>query len=247
MQNEEFDDITLQRYLDDDMSEQERKTFEKNIEENETLKNEVATYKTLAAGIAYQGKKAAWEKVQALEKQAEQRPTPVKPMGKNRLWYAIAASVALLITAYFIFFHTGSEPEELFAEYFEPYPALAYAPNRNDTVAENLKEQAFGAYSNENYDEAINLFQQILEKEDEPVVWFYLGNAYLAGNQPENAIQAFNKTLENNTDVTNQSQWFLALSYLANNNPDRAVDVLEQLSNTNSTYKNKAEQLLQTL
>jgi len=247
MQNEEFDDITLQRYLDDDMNEQERKTFEKNIAENESLKNEVATYKTLAEGIAYQRKKAAWEKVQALEKQAEQHQTPVKSIGKNRFWYAMAASLALLLAAYFIFFDTGPEPEELFAEYFEPYPALAYAPTRNDTTLANLQEKAFNAYSNGYFQQAIPLFKEMLIDGEDPELLFYLGNAYLAEKQPEEAIEAFETASTYDTDIKIQVQWFLALSYLANKDENSAKIELEKLAAGTSTYQSKAENILSNL
>ena len=179
----------------------------------------------------------------------EEESAPHKRKHTRQLWpyYAVAASVALLVAVFLIFFNNTPTPEELFSANFEPYPALAYAPDRADDQPDSLEKRAFGAYTNGEMPEAIRLLEQLANQEGQPAYWLYLGNAYLADGQAEKAIAALLKAEDQESPLQEQVDWYLALAYLRAGQTEEARAKLEAISNTDSYYREQAKQIFQTL
>ncbi|MEL6925086.1 MAG: tetratricopeptide repeat protein, partial [Bacteroidota bacterium] len=74
---------------------------------------------------------------------------------------------------------------------------------------------------------------------------FYQGNAFLAKNESEKAIEAFQKFMPFSDlfDFTATTQWYLGLSYLSNQQKSEAIQQLRLLEN-DPDYGNKARQVI---
>lgn len=248
MDPEESNSIRVQRYLDGDMSADERAEFEKELPQDPALRRLTATYQGLATGIRHHARLEAWEKIQQLEETHADDTIVVADSRRNTWLYAATVSILLLAFGSLYLFNIGGNTAEvLFEEHFTPYPVLAHAPVRSVETAVTLEERAFSAYSNEDYAQAVALLEKINEGEEDPLIMFYLGNAYLSAGEVEKAIPLFEKVLQRQTALSPQAQWYLGLGYLARGDREGARGVFEALAADTSSYGTKAKTILHQL
>jgi tetratricopeptide (TPR) repeat protein len=249
MNQEETNSLKIQRYLDEDMSEAERLEFEKELQQDPALESLADTYRNLSNGIRYHARQNAWNTIQKLEQQFSDEEIEITT-SRGKFWpvFAVAASVSILVIglAYIINLNLNNS-NRLFEDHFTPYQALVHAPTRSEETPLSLKERAFSAYSNENYHQAISIFEEVNAQEDDPLIWFYLGNSNLAIDNPEVAIEYFQKVLSEQTPLTPQAQWYLGLSYLAKGNKDEAEEIFGALARDTSSYGERAQSILNQL
>lgn len=248
MDQEEINDIKIQRYLDGDLEEQERLDFEKQLKANPDLQSQADRYNILSKGIRYHNRMKAWQQIEKLEAEAVSEDKEVETSNR-KVWpyWAFAASVALLVCSIVYLFFNPFDNSHLFAENFTPYPVLAGGPTRGEDDLLTLHKNAFAAYNNGNYEEAILLFEAGGDLEEDYLTLFYLGNAYLATGNYQDAILAFEKTLAYSTAFAPQSRWYLGLSYLADGDEEKARLVFKELAAGTSSYSPKAKKIMDDL
>ncbi|CAN5179528.1 hypothetical protein BH23BAC1_BH23BAC1_48680 [soil metagenome] len=246
---EEINSIKIQRYLDGDMSRAERLEFEDELQHDPALESLTENYRMITNGIRYHARQDAWNTIQQLEQEFSDEEIETTSSGRRFLpVYAVAASLSILVLglAYIIYFNLNKS-NRLFEEHFTPYQALVHAPTRSEDIPFTLKERAFSAYSNESYQQAISLFEEIDAGENDPFIWFYLGNSHLAIDNPEPAIEYFQKVLSEQTPLKPQAQWYLGLSFLAKGDKDEAKAVFGSLANDTSSYSERAKSIINHL
>jgi tetratricopeptide (TPR) repeat protein len=158
---------------------------------------------------------------------------------------AIAAVLTIAFSIYFIFNRTINE-DQLFSEYFAPSSNVSAPIVRSDNVT--LYNNAFIAYGNSNYQEALTLFENtyLISKNSE--LLFYKGNVLLALGNTTEAIAVFKKHLLYSDILTNRSHWYLALAYLKSKKIEFAKQELNALINSGERFKQKeAKELLKKL
>ena len=246
---EDSNSIKIQRYLDGDMSGAERNEFERELAVDPALKDLTDAYRNIAEGIRYRARQNAWSMIQTLEAGYTDEELQIES-SRKRAWpvYAVAASLAIIAIAFAYNSNFNfNKSDRIFAEHFTPYQALVNGPTRSGPISEAFQERAFSAYSNENYLQAITLFEEIDVQEDDPLIWFYLGNSYLAIDKPEDAIDYFLQALSQDTALTPQTRWYLGLSYLAKDDIEEAKKVFEALANDGNSYGERAKSILNQL
>ncbi|MCH7514742.1 MAG: tetratricopeptide repeat protein [Bacteroidetes bacterium] len=172
------------------------------------------------------------------------------------LWYqkpvfrAIAASVVLLVVAWFAFGPMNSvSNQELVVQYFEPY-ANTNPKTRGEVIEpKDITSEAFTAYDREDYAASIPLFEQaVKEAGDHLLNTFYLGNAYLEVGESDSAIKAFSTVVEAGKGLAGVAEWYLAGSYLQADMAEKAIATLINVRDHGETfYAEKANKLLNEL
>ena len=172
------------------------------------------------------------------------------------LWFqkpvfrAIAASVVLLVVAWFVFSPMNSvNNQELVALYFEPY-ANTNPKTRGEVIeSKDIISAAFTAYDQENFMASIPLFEQaVKEPGDYLMNTFYLGNAYLEVGDGDKAINAFSTVVEAGKGLAGVAEWYLALSYLQADMAEKAITTLINVRDHGEAfYAEKANKLLNEL
>lgn len=133
-----------------------------------------------------------------LQELEESLSTPKK---KKTNWLLVA-SVALLgsLGSYFLLFNTKVSPKELYAQNFRPYRNVVQPIVRGD---ENIDKKtiAFTYYEQKQYNEAFQLFDELVSKNlmDKNTLNFYMANALLELNRPVKAISLFLSLAEGNS------------------------------------------------
>lgn len=248
MEYQESEEVNIQRYLDGDLGEDEKSAFEAKMEADALLQEQVGAYRLLGAGIRFQKREENWEKIRELESDTASTFNLRRILFSN--WQYAAAGLAVLLAATFFIYKlliTQEDLQQLYAENFSPYPALIHAPVRGVEEPKTVEGKAYAAYSNEEYEEAIDFFQIILKEKEDPFVRFYMGNAFLVSGKYKEAIIAFESVLQADTILIDQSKWYLGLSFLAEGDKENALIVLKELSAGSSTYSKKAESIIYQL
>lgn len=245
MKPEENIEIRIQQYLDGELSDEQRLDLEEQIASDSSLQEKLSSYALLADGIRFNARKENWEKIQLLEQEAA-IDTEIR-LDRDYKWYYVAASICAIVAAAILIYkviYKQTDLGDLYAENFSPYPALIHAPVRGPENPVTIEEKAYAAYSNEAYEEAITGFTTMLEEREDPMVNFYLGNAYMASGNYEAAIKSLEKSIETPMVLETQARWYLGLSYLAAENRELALIQFNELAKGTSTYSEKAKTIL---
>lgn len=253
----------IEAYLEDTMSPQARLEFEQRLKEDQELADtwklnqevdraihpKIVDMANLLEGLGDEF---------AQDYQQKQAPESQKPKSAMRpfLIFLLVGIIALL-TAFFWWNskeETPANPEQIFAEAYEPYPISTTIRSTEDPLFSEL-EIAQKAYENGAYTTAIEALKTLLEdgnstEKDIIEVRFYKGLSHLGNENIPAAKQELDIVLaSNNLAYIQQTQWYLALIELKNNNPTAAKVYLNNILavTEEGKYAKKAKGVLREL
>ena len=150
--------------------------------------------------------------------------------GKKGSWlFKIAASIVLVLLSVFAIYQAidGSKSnQELFAEYFQPYPDLI-SVRIIDSQEANWKK-GLKSYQLGKYEESLEFFEgSIPSAEYQKDVTFYHAVSLLALQRIDEAVVLFQSIKE--SKYRPQVNWYLALAYLHNDEKNRAKEWLSKM------------------
>jgi len=174
--------------------------------------------------------------------------TPVIKLKPNYRKWAMAASIALLVTFGWMGYNNFSGPNygSLYETNFQEYPNTVYAITRGETV-ESIERDAFVAYESGNYQAAIDNFNKIPASDREEYLDFYMGLSYMNLGQTQESETFFNKVISSESEFTPEAHWYLALISLKEEDKESAIKNLKILTSKYNFQKDKALELLQEL
>ncbi|HEX2534891.1 MAG TPA: tetratricopeptide repeat protein [Chitinophagaceae bacterium] len=154
---------------------------------------------------------------------------PVRKIGTNRKWYALAAAsfILVLVTVGILFSRTGSQGEKLFAAFFEPDPGLATTMSAESDYAFN---RGMIDFKTGQYAAAIDRWRPLLAgRPDSDTLHYFTGVAYLALGQADSTIPHLRTVwgVPQGTFRTDAG-WYLALALLRQNRKQEALSYLQQ-------------------
>jgi len=240
---------SIERYLSDDMTYAEKKTFEKEIVVNPEL---AAEYKlTLSVEDAIRQddildfrKKLLMARKEALQKKT---PVPVVRIHRYKAWY-IAASVLLLLSAGGFWYLSDSDPssaDKLFRKYYSAQSMIDVTRSGDANMVE-----AIIRYQEKDYSGAAVLFSQILRNDPENHAgWFYYGISCIETSQFMEAEDAFMIIINQDQNLyVEHAHWYLALAYLKSNQMEKARLKLEYIAaDPENFHRRDAQHLLNKL
>ncbi len=232
--------ILFDQYLQDEMSFEEKLNFEKQLSENSEMALSFEIYKDLQDHLERKfGQKkernAFKENLKKISK-AEFKTSKPKVIAFKPMYYAVAASVAVLIGLFFL----NQNPN------FEDFnqPENASFTERGD-VNINLK-QAEVAFNSKNYKEAIPLFESILKENKTPEIQYFYGISLLETDRVQDAETVFNELKSGNSIYKNKAIWNLALSKLKQKDYDSCKAILKTIPDDFEDY-DQVQELLNEL
>ncbi len=222
------------RYVNDTLSSEERSNFQARLESEQDFKKEFEQYQVIVSGIAQAGFDELKDKLQ----QRELIHSGSKP--DYFLYMRIAASIVLLTVLSYLAvnYFTKTDFQTLYSEYYEPYPNIEDPINRSSQY-EDLS--VYQLYEQREYQEVINRLSvaEALSDADH----FYLGQSYLAVNDPENAIESLGQ-IDKKSRYYEAAQWYIALSLLKSEDSEKLQEYLRQIVDFQGDYGKKARDLL---
>lgn len=233
----------IEKYLQGEFSEEEKKAIEQKIAEDPELWAESNLHLRLHQFLQNQEELKLREQLKALEEATRKRKS--NPL----LTYGIAATVSLLALAGLFFWYTQQQivTEEIFAARFEPYPMVL--SQRNESRGNQDLQSAVNAYLAQDYHEAIIYFDELIEKDTlVTLAQFYQGVSYLALNQPLQSIEKLSAVKDSDQSLLQQQAlWYSGLAYLLNKDRDLALSTFKKLADYNDYKQEEVKKIIEKL
>ena len=114
---------------------------------------------------------------------------------------------------------------------------------------EQKLEQALGYYDQENFEEALPLFQELAANDAKAANFqFYSGICLLGLKKSKEAIASFEKVNQaNDLRLQAPTEWYLALAYMQLGQHEEAQKRLQQIIENDTVFSKLASQILQEL
>lgn len=198
-------------YLDGELNEEEKAAFEKSVEQDPQLEEEVRQNMLLREVVetAYQENLRAHIRTWKSEgsKNSDRQVATIRRLGYR---LAAAASVVIILTAsIFTMVVPQYSNDRIAARFYEPDADLGSIRGSNDA---DILRQAFENYEQGNFTGAIPGFQRY---PDNDKALYGLGLSYYQIEDFENAIITFKALAERkNIEYTEKAEFYLLLSYL---------------------------------
>jgi tetratricopeptide (TPR) repeat protein len=241
------DEELLEKYFRNQLDDNQKLVFQEKMKEDDFAMKQRAHQKALLA-LELGMEKKLKERWQAKEGEILQKKDP-KAKKTKRLTLSVltvAASVAACVLFFFLWQRTHTTEMDYLALYFEPARNIEYPTQRgvNPEVL-SLKEKAYSAYDQANYNLAIGLFQ--MSQEESTIDNYFLANALLMEGRMEEAIPLLEAVKDSQSDYSAPAQWALALAYLQLGQNEKAIPLLDSLNKQTGVFQQRTQDLLESL
>lgn len=245
---ENFDRI--QKYLLKELSSDERRLFEEEVQANEELAMELELQRFELETIDQIEEDSLREKATQLKEQiAKEDEAVVRPINKKnnrRLFFlAVAASITLVL-GYFVFGLNDISSSDVIAKGYDSARLDYGNPNiKSSTSSRQVFQSKYIKILKDrdiaNMDEVITYFSDFSsgEDKDNEQARLNLGHAYLLANQFNHAISTFTK-VETSAITTSvqieEATFFKAMALLGNKQKSEAVSILKKLEKEGRSF-----------
>lgn len=232
----------IERYLANDMTPEERATFETRITQDEELAEKLTIYRSASQTLSSRLRNEEKEKLFRKTLSEIEIATPANGNVRALRFYgwAAAASIALLCVA---LFYTSKLTKPDFAEYYT-YEPLALVERGNEDSARLQAQEDFNA---KEYEKAIADFDVLLlEDKDNTELLLYKGIAFLELDNITEANKLFNTVRASGSIYKDKATWMLALVALKQKDYEGCEALLKEIPTDSPEYRN-AEKLLEDL
>ena len=240
----------IERYLDGQLPDGERASFEASLANDPALAEAVELERAARAVVKAAGREKLRQRLDGFERAWEKERPKVRtiPFVRRRLLAVAAVLLAMAAAAIWLFQKPAHTPTELFAEHFTVYrpPATERAATPAPTGA---WQQASARYAQGDFATAATGFQAALQDSSTIayLAHFYRGVSLLAQPRPdpEKAITAFDEVLKLDTDFRQQAMWYRGLALLQAGRWPEAKSVFEEIVEKGFFQKKEAKKILE--
>jgi tetratricopeptide (TPR) repeat protein len=214
----------IERYLQQELTDEELAGFRQRLANEPVLQEKVDDVRLLLLGIAEAGME---EKLNEFHQRLPVSLAPVRSRSTVLRYFAVAASVALLLSVSLWYFLMKSDKQtDLYAKYYQPDPGLMTVMSSTDNYD---FEKAMVAYRNGEYQQAINAWKQQWNKRpDSDTLSYFLGAAYQANGKTDSAKIYLSKiAAQTESSFYKDANWYIGLIYLQMNQRNEALPHLK--------------------
>lgn len=235
----EDDDILIERYIQGSMSTKEIEDFEMRLSIDEAFRKSYDSSKAAFNFIKEAGRIELKETLNSFEKSKQKTI-------KSRRIYLIAASVVLLMGFYFMTdFFSSKSTLQVYELYFETYDAPSIL--RGDLIEDTpIWDTAVDFYKNENFNEALNNFEQAETYILKDKVAFYIAmcELELENSNLDTTLHRLKNISKGNSNYQEQALWYYALGNLKKGNKKEALNSFEEIIKNQSFGHEKAKEII---
>ena len=261
--------MKIEKYFSGDMSKEETIQFQKEIDTNAALKEEMTLYKAINfhfSNTAHEddsfyntdykkkldtyiksdeGKKIKENLLDARTEDEQSRKVN-KSSSKRFLYFAISTAAVVLLIVGFLFLDTSKK--DLYAEYYKVEELPSFASRSGKT---SLLATAKSNFRATNFDASLSNFKEYIGingKDVDPLIYIYTSLIYAEKNDLPKAIEQLTILENSNSIDRSRSLWYKALVYLKFDKKSEAIEVLNVLLKDESNYKHiEAKELFEKL
>lgn len=225
LSQESFEQI--ERYLLDQMADQEKSSFEAEMEKDQILAKQTEGLRNLILSSEIHGLQESMDRFHDdLAEDVGKIKKLNAPFPLKR--YLIAAAIGILILiGIFSLQNRGSQHEQLFASYFQADPGLITSMSSGNNYEFN---KAMVAYKEGKYKEAIGSWEKLYQNNPQnDSLNYFLGAAHLANEEAAKAILYLeNLSPLKESRFQEESFWYLGLAYLKSGEIEKAREFISK-------------------
>ncbi|MDX9694296.1 MAG: tetratricopeptide repeat protein [Bacteroidales bacterium] len=239
----------IEKYLFGELNGQTKINFESNLATDEELQKDFLLSNNLNNAILEQDVIQLRSTIQTIMNDNNSKR---KSRLRSIVFWPLAAAIMAMLMVYFFATRTNKtlDPQILFAEYYQSYPAFVVLRNETNKDVQNLiYSHAFLNYENKQFEEAIRIFENIINDDrTEIMAAFYLSISQIEVGNFNNAKQNLLLLTQNKDHLFyEQSMWYLALVNLRLGNTNDAKKLLEEIIIRNQFNAKLAKSILNKL
>jgi tetratricopeptide (TPR) repeat protein len=233
----------VEKYLLGDLNENESREFEFEISQNDDLRKEVEHIRLVINGIEYLGDTQLNARLNSIYNSInDQSPLLIKLIVKNKV-LAIAASLLLLISTFFVISHISDSMMNSESVYLTYYSTPVYNKiTRNNSDESGKSAELF--YNRKEFEKAYEIFKDISTlKPNDLSNTLYM--AICLNEMGHDSIAAVNlkKIIDHNHPaLADDAIWYLGMLYIKQSNTEEAAQYLTKLKDDKSSYYNERAQ-----
>ena len=240
--------------MHEELSEEKMNAFEAEILNNPDLLAELELHRDIEQAVQESDIIGLREKLEHIsqdiikEKQKERSFRTRIPRSRIAI-AAVAASLVMIFSiTSLVNSNKAASNDQLYSQYFEQYEAAGIFRS-GDAIIDNKISLALHQYNEENYQEALTLFDEVLTlDQNNPVGNFYAGMTYQRTRQYSQAISSFEAVIKaKNNLFVEQAQWYAGLCYLQTDNKKKAYKQFQKIAESNGYYSEKASAILRRM
>ena len=235
----------IERYEKGQLTEQEKKQFEQELDKDEALASELQLYKDIEGGLRLKGNEKLRKELQKIHQREVPNLDKPKPRRLSLFYIRVAAAAALvgIIALSYFLLQPSSDPAIIASKYQEPVQWSSATRNAGDPEMEEARQ----FYESKQYANLLELSTGLAtDYIQNPELLVAFASAYQVTGALDTAIQYFSQAKENPL-YEDEARWQLALLYLKTGEVEMGVEELQILSTQQGKYQVLAKEILQKL
>lgn len=238
--------IYIERYLDGELSDEEKLQFEQNLLSDKVLAKELKLHKVIRESIGNEELRDLRAQLNTLTNEYRKKESIIRRV-KHTVLYA--ASVTIFVVFSVFYFHDSKvSNDELFSKYYERFDFETATRGSTDTSTD-IFTNALLNYEDGKYNEAIEQFEKIPDtSEYYSSKEFVTGLSYMELKNYNNAIRRFESVIYDKRNIFYYDAiWYCGLCYVKTNQTKKAKQIFIYLKRNSSFYQEKSEEILKNL
>jgi len=238
----------IERYNAGEMSESERQWFQKELEGNKKLQDEVNLRKNTDLVLKNKNILELRNKLTAIEKRRVSNVIVKNAKRPYNINYAAVVVALVMVGSAILFTRKNPGSEEVLNRYYEVYDPPA---NQRSGQTEENEDFALALefYNTHDYEKAAVFFNKVLTSNPKDMQSTLLnGVSNFEGKKYPEAQQSFVKVIDDNNNLfIEAANWYLALCYIKTDETDKAINLLQMISKEGGRYSNSAKKIVKKL
>jgi len=235
----------IEAYLHGDLSSEALADFERLLEKDLDLQQEVKKHHEMEQAISDPEREHLQQKLDQVKTELRSESKYLNTFSRTyRKYWAVAAVILLILGVFAVFQLSKPGYEDLYSAYYKPYPAQDIMRGEGEVTpsASFMKDYRQGDYGQalDKLEKAINLNSKNGQ------LWLYLGNCHMQLNNLQLALDAFQR-IDPKGDFGKDAQWFSALCYLKMGKAEPAKNELGQLVSIDNIHRGNAREILEKM
>lgn len=239
----------IEKYLAGEMSEDEKKWFEKELEGNINLRSEVNLRKKTDHVLKDQNIISLRNKLSSIEKKRREVSTDVR-ITRKHVYTRYAAAIAALAVIGSVILFTGNRAgnDEVVSQLYKAYEPPT--SQRSGQIAENADfTLAIEFYNTNDFANAALFFSKVVESDPKDMQSVLLkGVSNFEDQKYPEAKSSFTTVIDNNNNLfIETARWYLALCYIKTDETDKAISQFTAITNEGGIYSKDARKILRKI
>ncbi|MBN2273116.1 MAG: hypothetical protein JXR41_00265 [Bacteroidales bacterium] len=250
MRNELDYSVYIERYLDGEMSQDERLWFTSELQGNPALKRELGMRERVNEAIRETEIMDFRKQLNAVFEESGIEIQSKQQYHKRTRIAVVSSAFLVSVTVVLLLFMSYANPDnqKIYKKYFRPAEAgLTFRSEGSDY--DNELKAALEFYEAGKYEQALYHFENILKADKTRIgLNLYTGISQMEIKRYNEANKSFNKIIDNNYILfLEQAEWYLAFCYLMTDDIQQAREQFMLIENRKGYYQHQARKILRRL